>query len=276
MKEKVQDFAKRHTLLHCVVMEVIGLGGMFGVSFLIQLTQLVPIEMDYYVMLLLQEAIGAAIMFLLIKLSGVEDVLRRKGIGFGRGLLVGMYFLVISVYSLVGSVAIYEGARIFRPWYLILAFLLCMMCVGVTEEFLFRGVIAELLSRHFGATRAGVWKAVIISGILFGCAHLTNLIGGEPTGVFVQAVMASFMGMVFAAIYFRSGCIWVTVFLHGFVDIAGTIVTGIYVGDNTVADVISSYQLWQLVGCIPYIIVLLVLLRAGKMNEIVQRMRTAA
>jgi len=79
--------------------------------------------------------------------------------------------------------------------------------------------------------------------------------------------------MVRAAIYFRCGCIWVTVFLHGVIDIAGTIVTGIYVGDATVTDVVSSYTPLKLIGMIPYLIVLLVLLRGGKMEELLRRMK---
>lgn len=273
MKEKVQSFVNEHALVYCVIMEIAGLGGMILAGFLIQLLlNIVAPTVDYYVVLFLQEAVGSIIMIGLIKLSGLEEVMHRRGIGFGRGLLVGMYFLVISIYTLVVSVLIYEGARVYRPWYLILIYVSGMMMVGVAEEFLFRGIIAEILLRHFGATRAGVWKAVVISGFLFGCAHLTNLMGGEPVGVLVQVAVASVMGMVFAAIYFRSGCIWVTVFLHGLVDVAGTIVTGIYVGDATVVDVISSYTPLQLIGMIPYLIVLLVLLRGSKMKELLRRM----
>ena len=33
--------------------------------------------------------------------------------------------------------------------------------------------------------------------------------------------VAGMMGMAFAAIYFRSGNIWVVVFLHGFIDLCG-------------------------------------------------------
>ncbi len=57
-----------------------------------------------------------------------------------------------------------------------------MMLVGVAEEFLFRGVVAETLLEHFGTSRAGVWKACLLSGVLFGCAHLTNLFTSAPLG----------------------------------------------------------------------------------------------
>ena len=39
-----------------------------------------------------------------------------------------------------------------------------MFTVGVAEEFLFRGVIAQTLLEHFGTSRAGIWKACLLSG----------------------------------------------------------------------------------------------------------------
>lgn len=90
-----------------------------------------------------------------------------------------------------------------------------MALVGVAEEFIFRGVIAQSLLERFGTGRAGVWKACLLSGLLFGAAHLTNLLSSAPFGVLMQCVFAASLGTLFAAIYFRTGNLWVTVFLHG-------------------------------------------------------------
>ena len=85
----------------------------------------------------------------------------------------------------------------------------------------------------------------------------------------VQCVIAGMMGMAFAAIYFRTGCIWVTVALHAFVDICALITGGLYTG--AIAEVISGYQPIQLIGVVPYAILLLVLLRKKKMEQILAR-----
>ena len=91
MKEKAQSFMNGHALVYCVIMEIAGLGGMLLAGFLMQLLlNIVAPTVDYYVVLFLQEAVGAIIMIGLIKLSGLEEVVHRRGIGFGRGLLVGM------------------------------------------------------------------------------------------------------------------------------------------------------------------------------------------
>ena len=275
------NFSRQHPFLYCVIAEAIGLGAILAGGAAASAAGVLGEQLfggaDVYVLLLIQELIAAAVVLGLVRVSGLWDILYRRGIGFGRGLLVGMYFLVISAYSITVFLLVYPGERTLRPWYLILVFVLCMGVVGVTEELLFRGIIAETLLRHFKASKAGVWKAVILSGILFGAAHSINMLG-MPTesamlGVLVQMAVTSFMGMVFAAIYFRSGCIWVTVFLHGLVDVAAGITSGIYQNAGTVAETIAGYHPIQLAGCIPYLIVILVLLRRSKMNEILYYLR---
>ena len=37
-----------------------------------------------------------------------------------------------------------------------------------------------------GTSRAGVWKACLLSGVLFGAAHLTNILSSAPFGVLMQ------------------------------------------------------------------------------------------
>lgn len=265
---KIQEFAKKYTIIYCILAEIIVLGGMTLAGMLFGML-LGNTGVDGYVLQALQEVVGAVLAFAALNVSGCADVLTKRGIGFGKGLLVGGYFLFIGVYSAIVYTVIYEGERTLRPWYLIAVFVICMIFVGITEEFLCRGVLAELLLRHYGATKEGVWKAVIISGVLFGLAHLSNLLGAEPVGVLVQCVIAGMMGMAFAAIYFRTGCIWVTVALHAFVDICALITGGLYTG--AIAEVISGYQPIQLIGVVPYAILLLVLLRKKKMEQILAR-----
>lgn len=265
----MKKFAEKYTLLYCILAEIIVLGGMMLAGTLIAIL-FGGNGVDGYVVQALQELAGVLLALGAVKLSGCADILTERGIGFGKGLLVGGYFLFIGVYSVIFYVVTYEGERTLRPWYLITTFVICMVLVGLAEELLCRGVLAELLLRRYGATSEGVWKAVIVSGVLFGLAHLTNLFGAEPVGVLVQCVLAGVMGMAFAAIYFRTGCIWVTVALHAFVDLCALITSGLYTG--TIADTISGYQPFQLIGVVPYVVLLLVLLRKKKMNQIIRRL----
>ena len=265
----IQQFAKKHTFIYCILAEIFVLGGMMLCSVAWQIL-FKNVSLGEYTILALQEACGALLAYVVLRQSGGGDVLLEKGIAFRKGLVVGGYFLVVGVISAASQLVSYEGERMLRPGYEIAVFAVCMFLVGMTEEFLCRGTIAQLLLERYGATKSGVWRAVIVSGILFGMAHLTNLVGADPVGVFVQCVVAGMMGMAFAAIYFRSGNIWVVVFLHGFIDLCGLITSGLY-GTGGAAEVISGYQLVQLIGVIYYVILLAVLLRKKKMNEILMR-----
>lgn len=225
---KIQSFALKHAVIYCIIAEFLVLGGMMlagtGISLVVYVVM--GLDVDYYVLMAAQELCGALIALGAIAVSGCGDIFTRRGIGFFKGLGVGGYFLFISAYSAVVLFATFQGARVLKPWHAIAAFVVCMLLVGMTEEFLCRGVL-------------------------------------------VQCVSAAVLGMAFAAIYFRTGCIWVTVVLHALVDIAALITNGLYTG--TVEEVISEYTPANLIGVVPYVIVVLVLLRQKKMDEIVKR-----
>ena len=269
--ERIMDFAKKHTVIYCILIEIVVFAVMILSGWLIG-RLFGAYNVDTYVLQALQELVGVLLALAAMKVSGCTDVLTRRGIGFGKGLFVGGYFLFIGVYSAIVYTAIYEGDRTLRPWYLIAVFVICVILVGMAEELLCRGILAELLLRRFGATSGGVWRAVILSGVLFGLAHLTNLLGADPVGVLVQCVIASMMGMTFAAIYFRVGNIWVPVALHAFVDVCALITSGLYSG--TPGETISGYQPIQLISVVPYAILLAVLLRKKKMDQIIARLES--
>ena len=154
-----------------------------------------------------------------------------------------------------------------QPAFSISSFFVSMALVGVAEEFIFRGVIAQSLLEHFGTGRAGVWKACLLSGLLFGAAHLTNLLSSAPFGVLMQCVFAASLGTLFAAIYFRTGNLWVTVFLHGAMDITSMLVGGLY-GTEDVAESISGYDASMMLSILIYLIPTLFLLRKKKIGEV--------
>ncbi len=128
-----------------------------------------------------------------------------------------------------------------------------MFTVGVAEEFLFRGVIAQTLLEHFGTSRAGIWKACLLCPGFFRRAHLTNLLSSAPFGVLMQCVFAGSLGVLFAAIYFRTGNLWVLVFLHGAQDAASLLAGGLY-GTENMSTAVSSYDSTMLLSVLVYLI----------------------
>lgn len=228
-------------------------------------------DVDYYVLTFFQEALSLALVFFVVWVSGFGNVLRQRGCGFLRGLDVGLYPLVLITLVAISSwTTVRAEGTPPAPWYRALAFCATMLLIGLVEELPFRGLICGTLLERFGTSRAGVWKTTLLSGVIFGMAHLTNLMGAEPLGVFVQAAVTSVLGMLFAAIYLRTGNLWVTIALHALMDFASLLPTGLFesgAGD-AVADTISSYGLINLLPVITYGIPTVFLLRKKKLPEI--------
>ena len=261
-----------HPILFCILAEVLFLGTLFVTDLVFSIVLLFAganfTTMDTYLYSTLQELAGAAVMVLVLKKTGRAGILFRRGSGFFNGLLVGMYPLVLIGYSLYTKLmfGMPEDGQL-QPAFSIFSFFLSMALVGVAEEFIFRGVIAQSLLERFGTGRAGVWKACLLSGLLFGAAHLTNLLSSAPFGVLMQCVFAASLGTLFAAIYFRTGNLWVTVFLHGAMDIASMLVGGLY-GTEDVAESISGYDASMMLSILIYLIPTLFLLRKKKIGEV--------
>ena len=113
--------------------------------------------------------------------------------------------------------------------------------------------------------------AAIISGVIFGVMHLFNFEMQFPLSTVIQAIMAGISGIMFAAIYFRSGNIWTLVFLHALNDIAAASAFGFFSGTDlleTVQSKTDGKAFMVLFMAIPTLIVIFYLLRDKKLNQI--------
>ena len=79
------------------------------------------------------------------------------------------------------------------------AFLVAGIIAPFAEEFLFRGVIYRTLNRYFSIT-----TSILVQAILFGIFH----------GNMVQGVYATFLGIVFGYITYKSKSLWPAVIAH--------------------------------------------------------------
>lgn len=260
-----------HPILYCILSEVLFLGSMVVFSLLATIGLAAAgadfDTMDGYLFGSVQEAVGLAVALFLLARTGRLDLLRRRGCGFLNGMLVGMYPLFFIGYTAFGTLAFGRPDTPLLPLPRILTFILNMILVGVAEELVFRGIIAQTLLERYGTARAGVWKACLVSGVLFGAAHLSNLLGSEPFGVLMQCVFAGSLGVLFAAIYFRTGNLWVLVFLHGAQDAASLLAGGLY-GTENLSTAVSSYDSTMLLSVLVYLIPTFFLLRKKKIGEV--------
>ena len=240
----------------------------------------------------------ALLIFVLImmKVTGQIRVLRAPRGTFFRGLFTGGFMIVMAVFAIISAIISRMDSLAFRGKGTILFSTVLFIFTGMAEEFMFRGITADVvLRRGFGTVRGEtasgqstgskenasgqrgitpgrVWEAVFVSGLLFGLMHGLNLLTAPTLGVIVQMISAVLLGMVIAAIYCRSGNIWVVAAIHAFNDIAAGFPTLVLRSDGGgISGIIGSYGLTHLLSLIPYAVVLIVILRPGKMKEIAEK-----
>ena len=91
----------------------------------------------------------------------------------------------------------------------LLVLLVAYAATGFYEEGMYRGLILGILRPK------GVWTSVIVSSVLFGLAHLTNiLLRGNPGLIALQALGAATDGVGMAALRVRTRTIWPGIALH--------------------------------------------------------------
>ena len=218
------------------------------------------------------------LVLIMMKVTGQIRVLKAPRGTFFRGLFTGGFMIAMGLFAIISATVSRMDSLAFQGKGTILFSTVFFIFTGMAEEFMFRGITADVvLRRGFGAVRGEdvveitpghVWKAVFISGLLFGLIHALNFLSARPEGVVVQMLSAVLLGMVIAAVYCRSGNIWAVAAIHAFNDIAAGFPTLILRGDGGISGIIGSYGLSHLLSLIPYAVVLIIILRPGKIKEI--------
>ncbi|MCR5544275.1 MAG: CPBP family intramembrane metalloprotease [Eubacterium sp.] len=160
-------------------------------------------------------AIGSVVFVLLFTLwfrPHFKGCFSKKGIIFGLCSTIPVLTL-----SFVGSVLNITEKGLTAS---IIIAVLKGMAPGFSEEVGFRGVgIANYMRK--AESGKDVMKIFWISSIFFGLFHSFNIIAGaDIVSSIVQSVSAIGMGMLFGAIYLRTGNMWPTIIAHWAIDSA--------------------------------------------------------
>jgi hypothetical protein len=148
-------------------------------------------------------------------------VLIRKipGIGYNIGWGRRWSFFVIASFLAFGAVAIPLGIAIrfirfaqqSHGWLsLPLVYVAILFFTAWPEEFLFRGLLQNMLARSSKSELAGWWTA----SVLFGFSHITNM--GFPNWRYV--ILASIAGLFYGWTWRRTNSIFASALVHAAVD----------------------------------------------------------
>ncbi|HVS88800.1 MAG TPA: type II CAAX endopeptidase family protein [Candidatus Acidoferrum sp.] len=155
-----------------------------------------------------------------VALAAYLLVRRFNGIGYSIGWGRRWGFYVLASFILFGCIAIPLGEGMhfiqFAPrWaeWKSLPFLATaiLFFTAWPEEFVFRGVLQNMLSRSCKSDLAGWWTA----SVLFGFSHITNM--GFPNWRYV--ILASIAGFFYGWTWRKSGSIFASAIVHALVDV---------------------------------------------------------
>jgi uncharacterized protein len=154
-----------------------------------------------------------------VALAAFVLIRRVPGIGYNIGWGRRWAFYVIASFLVFAAIAIPLGAGMhfirFAPqWstWKSLPFLsiAILFFTAWPEEFLFRGLLQNMLSRTSKSDLAGWWTA----SVLFGFSHITNL--GFPNWRYV--ILASIAGLFYGWTWRKSNSIFASAIVHALVD----------------------------------------------------------
>ncbi len=147
-------------------------------------------------------------------------VIFHKYFHLGRsfsGIIFILPALLFPLWNIVYHVA--GGAAQLKGGYELTAALLAGLAPAVFEEVIFRGIMIGKLKKSGKSKMA----TLIISAVIFAAVHLTNIVGMKPADVLVQVAYSLVVGLIFGAVYIRSGDIISVIIAHALTDISSQV-----------------------------------------------------
>lgn len=134
---------------------------------------------------------------------------------FGKGFLIGWGVVAVPILLFamrILSIA-YGEVEMGNP---ILA-IIYGFAPGLGEEVIFRIIPISIAMRS--RNKKVITIVLVVTSLMFGLIHGGNiLVGADPVQTLMQVIYATGLGLTFAAIYLRTGNIWIMIFVHTFTD----------------------------------------------------------
>ncbi|MEJ6398158.1 CPBP family intramembrane glutamic endopeptidase [Yoonia sp. 208BN28-4] len=127
---------------------------------------------------------------------------------------VAAYPLIILMMAMLALVAGFTPQDYLRPF---LAIVALNIGVALFEETIFRGILMHGLRSRFGP-----FAALLLSSVIFGIFHFSNVLAGQDFAFTVFQVLNAFaLGLVFGAVYLQTNSLWPPIILHFLWNAAG-------------------------------------------------------
>jgi membrane protease YdiL (CAAX protease family) len=268
MLKRIRDLTYQHAIAAALIAFLLidwalfGLGQLFSI-----LPQTLPVQV-------LAEVLFVLIPVALVIFFGFSRAL-KPGRVF-RGLFYCWPFIAVQVLALCTFFFQNLGnpEANWRSWPAIIGGVLSIVGIGIREECIYRATLQNIVAKKYANSVKGIWITVVVSAILFGLCHISNLFFGmHPLSVLSQVISAACIGTLFSAVYLRSGSLWAPILVHTLTDIAGLAPSTFL---RNISDVENVNQLsisWgSLLFDLLYVVLAVFLLRPSKCKQIYQNL----
>jgi len=205
---------RKHTTLHCVSVFIIAMPfAWLALHPLVRSLDGVWADTARYVS-------TVAVTLLLMRFIWKGNVFSFQCPRFGKSLFsFGLVGLVGAAGAFVFS---YQAVDTMPAAGMVAGVIWMNLAIAVSEEFLFRGVILNVLLKAYSERKHAVFSAVLVSCVIFGLRHLLNL-AVKPDALYMtcaQVIFTFMAGTYLCAVYLRTKNIWVCVLIHFLEDMA--------------------------------------------------------
>ncbi|MEB5784501.1 CPBP family intramembrane glutamic endopeptidase [Staphylococcus pseudoxylosus] len=202
---------------------------------------------------IITESILIVLLLIFISYTKSFSIFQFDFKSFFSGLAYGWYPIIIALFMLITHINKFDEITLFTLFLLIISNFL----VGAFEEIFCRGIIFKNLLNYYSPIKSG-----ILSALIFSLAHIVNFFSdSEPFEVISQILYAFFLGILFAAIYYKTKNIWTVILLHAFIDFSASLIE---IPDSNVSEAAVKFsQLDSIIVAITNILIVLPALLIG-------------
>lgn len=94
--------------------------------------------------------------------------------------------------------------------------------IGIFEETAFRGILLLSAAEGRGKTKKELFMTALVTSVLFGCAHLLNLLAGAGVGAtLLQVSYSTLIGGMCSLVLLLGGSLWSCAVIHAVYDLGG-------------------------------------------------------
>lgn len=170
------------------------------------------------------------------------------------GLKLGFFIILTGFiqFLIYISLNIKNPINIYMPS--LIGGIIFSFAVGFYEETLMRALILKNLVNNFKNRKNGIYKAIIISSLIFGLAHLINITHASLLDTIIQVFYSTTAGILFGSIYIKSENLLSIILLHSIFNLCTYLTANLYYTNfityslNTTPQIYIGYNLLLIIG----------------------------